>query len=503
MTRALRAAILASVFPLTMGAAAAQDGKCLRVVMFEWKSAHVIDPAAQVQNSDLAHVLAAYEYLATIDNNYVPQPQLAESWTASPDGKTWTFKLREGVKFHNGAELTSQDVVYSFRRILDPATGSLARADIAFMDPDTIVAKSKYEVEFSSDTPVAELPLLLANKAAMIVQDGSTRESMQKESAGTGPFVIKDFAADGARTIMQKHADYWDVGKPLMDCLELSGIADPLTRAATLQSGDADVLIAVDPVTIPTLQSDPNVELFPAENANMMLMAMQVDQEPFDDPRVREALKLVIDREALAQIVTLGFGTPANDNPIPITSPYSVQAEPRARDVEKARALLAEAGHSDLSLDLYTGAQDLLPGMLALVQAYKEMASEAGITIHIVTTPNASYWDDIYMKRPFFTTYWFNRHPASSLGLGYRSDAQFNETHWRDPAFDALLDKAAATMEQAPRTELYREAAKQLMDNGGAIIPVFQPLTSATRKGCTGFEPHIEIRVSFKDIKCD
>jgi peptide/nickel transport system substrate-binding protein len=500
---ALRTAILASVFPLTLGAAAAEDGKCLRVVMFEWKSAHVIDPAAQVQNSDLAHVLAAYEYLVVLDNNYVPHPQLAESWTASPDGKSWTFKLREGVKFHNGGELTADDVVYSFKRILDPATGSLARADIAFLKPEDIVAKSKYEVEFTADAPVAELPLLLANKAAMIVQAGSTRESLQKESAGTGPFMIKDFKADGARTVLQKHPDYWEAGKPLMDCIELSGIADPLTRAATLQSGDADVLIAVDPVTIPTLQADPNVELHPAENANMMLIAMQLDQKPFNDPRVREALKLVIDREALAQIVTLGVGTPGNDNPIPISSPFSVSPEVRPRDVEKARALLAEAGQSDLTVDLYTGAQDLLPGMLALVQAYKEMAAEAGITINIVTTPNASYWDDIYMKRPFYTTYWFNRHPASSLSLGYRSDAQFNETNWRNPEFDALLDKAAATLDDAARTELYREAAKKVMEEGGAIIPVFQPLTSATRKGCTGFVPHIEIRVAFKDIVCE
>jgi peptide/nickel transport system substrate-binding protein len=245
--------------------------------------------------------------------------------------------------------------VYSFQRILDPATGSLARADIAFLEPENIRAKSRYEVEFLTDEPVAELPLLLSNKAAMIVQKGSTRESLMRESAGTGPFVIKDFKADGTRTIMHRHADYWDAGKPMMDCMELSGIADPLTRAATLQSGDADVLIAVDPVTIPTLQADPNIELFPAENANMMLLAMQVDQEPFDDPRVREALKLVIDREALTQIVTLGFGTPGNDNPIPLSSPFSVTPEVRARDVSRARELLAEAGKSDLAVDLYTG----------------------------------------------------------------------------------------------------------------------------------------------------
>jgi peptide/nickel transport system substrate-binding protein len=107
------------------------------------------------------------------------------------------------------------------------------------------------------------------------------------------------------------------------------------------------------------------------------------------------------------------------------------------------------------------------------------------------------------MKRPFYTTYWFNRHPASSLGLGYRSDAQFNETNWKNPEFDALLDKAAATLDEEARRDIYRSAAELLMEDGGAIIPVFQPLTSAVRKGCTGFEPHIEIRVSFKDIKCE
>jgi peptide/nickel transport system substrate-binding protein len=287
-----------------------------------------------------------------------------------------------------------------------------------------------------------------------------------------------------------------------MECLEVSGVPDPITRMAAIQSGNADILIAADATTLSTLKKDPNVQLFEAKNAMMMNFAMQVDEPPFDDPRVRKALKLVIDRAAMTQLVTLGFGSPGNDNPVPLSSPYAVQSEPEARDIEKAKALLAEAGKSDLTVDLFTGASDLVPGMLAMVQAYKAMAAEAGITVNVVTTPNGGYWDTIYMKKPFFTAYWWTRHPASSLSIGYRSDAQYNETHFRRPEFDQLLDKAYAEIDSAKRTGLYKDAERQLMDDGGVIIPTFVSVVAAVRKNCEGFVPHIESRVLFQNVTC-
>lgn len=488
---------------LCTGAAAAQED-CLKVMTFDWSATLIADPARVVNNSDLLHVNAAYEPLVVFDNNFTVSPWLAESFTQSAEGLEWTFVLKDGIRFHDGAPLTSADVVYTYRRLLDPSTTSPAASELGMITADGISAPDEKTVVFRTAKPVAQLPLLLATKYALIVRDGSTSESLATVSNGSGPYVISDFKADAPRSVLSANPNYWQAGKPTSPCLELSGIADPISRASAIKSGDADLLIAADASTLPLLQADPGITLLEAQGALMMTMVMMVDQPPFDDVRVRQALKLVVDRAAMVQLVSLGFGVPGNDNPVPPTSPLAVSDEAQPRDLEKARALLAEAGLADgLTVDLWTGATDLVPGMNVMVQAYKEMAAEAGITVKVMTAPSNSFWDDVWMKQPFSVSYWYTRHPVSSFSLAFRSDAQYNETHWRDAAFDALLDGAATATDPAVAADLYRQAQTRIMTEGGQIAPVFASLVAAMRKGCTGYVPHIESRVMFQDITCD
>jgi peptide/nickel transport system substrate-binding protein len=487
---------------MSTSALAQQD--CVQVVTFDWSATLVIDPANIVNNSDLLLANAAYEPLVVFDNDFVVKPWLAKDWKVSEDGLTWTFTLNEGVKFHDGSDLTAEDVVYTYRRLLDPATASPAASELDFLKPEGINAADPKTVTFKTEKPVAELPLLLATKYALIVSEGATRETLMQGSNGTGPFRIADFRPDAPRVTVTANPDYWQDGKPIEACVEISGVQDAVTRATAIQSGSADILIAADATTLPLLKEDPNIELLEARGALLMSMAMMVDQPPFDDPKVRKALKLVVDRPAMVDLVTLGFGIPGNDNPVPSTSPLAARQDPIPRQIDEAKRLLAEAGHADgLRVDLYTGATDLVPGMLAMVQAYKEMAAEAGINVNVVTVPSASFWDDVYLKQPFVTTYWYTRHPVSSLGLAYKSDAKYNETHWQRPEFDALLERAATSTDPEERARLYREAQEILIEEGGAIVPVFASLMAAVRKGCTGYVPHIESRVMFQDIACD
>jgi peptide/nickel transport system substrate-binding protein len=385
------------VLALNAGAAVAQDD-CLKVMTFDWSATLITDPARIVNNADLLHASAAYEPLVVFDNNFIVTPWLAESFEQSADGLEWTFVLKEGITFHHGAPLTSADVVYTYRRLLDPATSSPAASELGMITAEGITAPDARTVVFRTAEPVAQLPLLLATKYALIVRDGATADSMALESNGTGPYRIADFSADAPRTVLAANPAYWQSGKPLAPCLELSGIGDPIARASAIQSGDADLLIAADAATLPLLRADPGIVLLEAQGALMMTMVMMVDQPPFDDVRVREALKLVVDRMAMVQLVTLGFGVPGNDNPVPPTSPLAVTDQPLPRDIDRARALLAEAGFADgLTVDLWTGATDLVPGMNVMVQAYVEMAAEAGITVNVMTAPSNSFWDDVYM----------------------------------------------------------------------------------------------------------
>lgn len=498
---------LALALPLAFltlaGPGRAQDD-CLRVMTFDWSATLITDPARIVNNSDLLHVNAAYESLVVFDNAFTVSPWLAESFEPSADGREWTFTLRKGVTFHDGSPLTAADVVYTYRRLLDPATASPAASELAMLTPEGIRAEGEDKVVFATSEPIAQLPLLLATKYAPIVREGATAETLAEASNGTGPFVIADFQADAPRTRLARNPNYWQADKPAAACLELSGVQDPVTRAAALQGGEADILIAADPTTLPMLQAAEGVELLEAQGALLMSMVMMVDAAPFDDARVREALKLVVDRAAMVELVALGFAVPGNDNPVPPTSPLALRSDPIPRDVDRARALLAEAGHEDgLTVDLWTGATDLVPGMLTMVQAYKEMAAEAGITINVQTAPSNSFWDDIYMKQPFVTSYWYTRHPVSALGLAFRSDAQYNETRFQRPEFDTLLDRAAAAVDPAEASALYREAQEIIVTEGGQIVPLFTSLVAAVREGCSGFAPHIESRVQFHDIVCD
>jgi peptide/nickel transport system substrate-binding protein len=130
------------------------------------------------------------------------------------------------------------------------------------------------------------------------------------------------------------------------------------------------------------------------------------------------------------------------------------------------------------------------------------MAAKVGITIKVQTAPSNSFWDDVYLKQPFVTSYWYTRHPVSSLSLGYRKNAKYNETHWYHDDFDHLLDEAATAIDPAKAAALYRKAQQELIDQGGAIVPVFASLVAAVRKGCSGYVPHIESRVIFQNIVC-
>jgi peptide/nickel transport system substrate-binding protein len=267
-------------------------------------------------------------------------------------------------------------------------------------------------------------------------------------------------------------------------------------------SGEVDLSPMTDPTTLVTLKDNPDVVLDSVKGGTLLTMSMFTETPPFDNLKVRQALKAVVDRQAIVDTVLLGYGEPGNDNPVPPSRPDAFMHEPIPRDVEKAKKLLAEAGYADgLTVDLYTS--EHFPGINQLTEAYKEMAAEAGITVNIINTPTDSYWEEIWLKKPFMTSYWAARPSPTALGIAYKSDAPWNETQWHRPDFDALLDKAKQTLDQGERTKIYQEAQRLLAEEGGAIITAFTMQTSALRKECTGYKTHIDNnRMDFRNVVC-
>jgi peptide/nickel transport system substrate-binding protein len=253
---------------------------------------------------------------------------------------------------------------------------------------------------------------------------------------------------------------------------------------------------------ISTVKDDPNIQLLSTPASNSMTISMMVDTKPFTDVRVRQAMKLSIDRQAMVDTVLLGFGEVGNDNPVPLSSPFAYQKEAPQRDIAKAKALLAEAGYPNgLDIDLYTA--EAIPGMTKEAQVFKEMAADAGIRVNVIVTPSDSFWDNIWLKKPLINSGWNMRSPAEGLSYAYTRSAKYNETHWFREDYDNLLLQAAQTPDADARAELYKKAEKLLADEGGVIIPMFVHQVVAVRKGCSGYQPRAQAyNVRLNDFAC-
>jgi peptide/nickel transport system substrate-binding protein len=448
-----------------------------------------LDPIFSQQDVDATRVSLVYERLVSFDESFAPQPQLASSWSTNAAGDVWTFKLRENVLFSDGAPFTAKDVLYTFSRLLDPKSGSPGRANLTAIDPAAIDAVDDHTVRFRLTQPIVEFPSYIANRFTYIVRAGQSADDLRTRGIGTGPFRVEHFAPGEDASRYVKNEKYWRTGLPKVDGVEVRSIPDPTAQVAAIASGQIDITWDLPRVGLGSLDGNPDVKVSFTRTPFVMSLAMWADTAPFDDVRVRQAFKYVVDREKMVQLVLGGHGQIGNDQPVAPFIQFGVTDPPRARDIEKAKALLAAAGHGDgLTVDLYTS--EAVIGFIEMATVYQAMASEAGITVNIVKTPAGEYWDNIWLKKPFTCSSWSGRAADEALSVAYLSKADWNETHWRRPEFDALIFEARKTVDTEKRGALYQKAQRLLADDGGAIIPMFPDAAAATRANVSGWKLH-------------
>ena len=408
------------------------------------------------------------------------QPDLAETMEPNDDAKQWVFKLHKGVTFHNGKDLTADDVIASYRHHMAEGSKSAAKSILA---PITeLKADGKNTVILTLSGPDADFPFRASDYHLPIMPAKDDGIVDWQSGVRTGPFVLESWEP-GVRAKLKRYPNYHRSGLPYFDEVEFLTIADVAARNNALISGEVYWIGRPDLKTLRLLQRNPHIAISELPGYGHYVFTMQVNVPPFDNVDVRLALKWAINREEIAQKVFLGHGTAGNDNPIAKTIKYAIDPQPMfTYDPEKAKHHLKKAGLSSLKVDL-SAADAAFNGAVDAAVLYQESAKAAGIHINVIREPNDGYWSSVWLKKPCCTSFWYGR-PSIDwlLTTVYAKGAEWNETQWANPRFNELLIAARGEMDDKKRAEMYAEMQQLIHDDGGAIVLVFNHIVEAYSK---------------------
>ncbi|MFB7330906.1 ABC transporter substrate-binding protein [Streptomyces adustus] len=425
-------------------------GGTLRVGALGKAAAITRDPhGTQANESDYLIISLIYDTLAIPGDTSNTVPRLAASWKPSADLKTWRFALAEGATFHDGTPVTAEDVVWSLKRLRNTPAGS---ARLPGIRPESIKAEDARTVVLHSDYPNADLPLLTRLTTFVLKKD--TEDSQIATAPGTGPFKL-DWYRDGNARLVRN--DHWYGGKVLLDAIEVKIFESPQAMANALLAGQIDLASNVGAVAARTAEARKDVQVLRRPEDMAMPIVMRTADGPFADVRVREALRLVVDRDAMVTQVLSGYGTVANDILGTGDPAFAKDIPQRKRDVAKAKQLLAEAGF-DTSKTYELLTTEDIAGLAESATLFATQAREAGVKIKVVKQDSKTFWDATWLKGDLYTTYWGTNDSviffASKTML---SDAGQNETGWKNTAFDQAYRKAMATTDTTERGKLLHQ----------------------------------------------
>jgi peptide/nickel transport system substrate-binding protein len=477
-----------SVLPLAARAEDAKRGGTLRVSVDQ--AASVINPLLARVNPEYLVTELLYNGLTKLAPDMTAQPDLASAWSHDATLAQWTFTLRPGLRFHDGTPCTAKDVVATFAAIMDPKTASPARTNIGPVD--RVEALDDGTVRFTLKTPYADLPVALAYTNAKIIPAAIAAgdpAQLSRHAVGTGAFKLESFEPDRQITVTRNEA-YWDAPRPYVDRIEIVVYPDPTAEASALLAGDTDLMSNTAATEFGRMDGVEGVVPLRIPSGQFLNVNMGCDQKPFSDMRVRQALALTVDREALVGFVAQGYGTPGNDTPMNAAYHFYEAQPQRKPDIPAARKLLADAGYAG-GLDLTLVASDTPGTRTQLGLAMREMAKPAGFRITVQTMPHATYLDQVWKKGDFYVGFYNMQATADAIfSLLYISNAAWNETRWNNASFDALVAEGRGTADEAVRRAAYGKAQALMHEQVPSVIPVFFDLLAARRSYVQGYVLH-------------
>ena len=446
-----------------------------------------LDPAYLISEVDIAIGQATYDNLLQIRPDFSIKPELATSWEANEDLTSFTFHLRQGVKFHHGKEFKAEDVLFTYNRLLDPVLDTRARG--IFEVIEDIVALDDYTVRFDLVAPNGFFLESLSISQARILPADVDPERLILEEFGTGPFMLEEHLP-GERATMVRNPDYWEEGMPYLDELVIVGIREAATRDEALKSGDVDVVWNLQPQSIASIEAHPDTVVLTTPSGTNIGLDMDTSSPPFDSKLLRQAMQAAMDRELINQAALLGLGTIAQDHVIPPTDPrFAQQFAAPDYDPDLAKSLLEQAGYPD-GIDITLHTADVHPGMIEMAVAFQESAAPAGIRVAVERHPPDAFWGEVWFHEPL-TIILFSAKPTPDRALtqSYHSSSAYNATRYSTDTIDELIERARGeTLEQQKVT--YAELQRIIIDAVPRLIPVFQPLLFGVRADVRGVAPH-------------
>ena len=454
------------------------------------------------------------ESLTQVGTDNITRPFLAESWEASDDLKSWTFNLRQGVKWSNGDDFIADDVIFNFERWLDPNVGSSNYGRFALLrgpndgDPmieNAVVKVDDHTVQFNLREPMLALPESMGDYPALITHRRFVEEggNLVENPVGTGPFTLERFGVGQEAVFSRREDPYWG-GEVYLDGLHyIDHGDDPGAWLAALASGQVDVLYRLFVEQVPAVQNMPNLVLLETPTAQTGVARMKVTEPPFDNPLVRRAVQKCIDHDAVLELAYQNAGVAAEDHHVAPVHPEYAELPKLQQDYDAARELLAEAGFPDgLEITIDCVAQP--PWEPNTCQVLAEMVRPAGIDLSVNIMPGGTYWDR-WTTAPFGFTSWTHRPlGVQVLDLAYRTGVPWNESSYSNPEFDALLDQASGIYDVDARREVVKQLQEILQGDAVIIQPFWRSEFTAMQPNVRGFALHpaneVHINQTWLDI---
>ena len=449
----------------------------------------IIDGQSIVTKPDQTRLIGSWETLMTYNEDYVLGTEgLAEEVDSSVPGQV-DVRLRSGIEFHNGKTLTADDVIYSIKRILNPKEGLFGAAGLASIDANKLQKMDANTVRIVLKQPDSTIPDQLGQYFNGIVPVGYERKGALKW-VGTGPYKIQSFTP-GQQSVAVRNENYWRPASegPWFGQVTVTDFADSAAQVNALLSGQLDAITDIPFAQIDTAKAQ-GIAILEGTGGGWLPLCMAIDMDPFTDVKVRQAFRLMADRQAMLEQVLSGHGSVANDIFSPFDACYSSDLAQREQDIEQAKSLLKSAGQDGMTVDLHT--TNGAAGMVDSANVFASQCKAAGVTVNVKNDPN--YYGDQYLKLPFSVDFWGTRGYLPQVGLGMLPPpCPYNETHWPPKSgegadYISLYQQALKETDPTKRCDIIHEMQKAEYDVGGYIIPFFNNLVDAHSAKVEGFK---------------